>query len=240
MTVPPWLDPADGVRGIASYIDLTLLKPEATSADIVRLCEEARAVGAAAVCVNGAWVRVAADRLDGSAVRVAATVAFPLGAEATEIKAAEARSAIGDGAHELDMVMALGLAKAGAWDQVANDIRAVVDAVPHAVVKLILESAALVGDELERACAAAVAAGAAFVKTSTGFHPSGGATVEAVRRMRACVGPELGVKASGGIRTAEQALALLAAGANRLGTSSLAGLRDILGPSAPSLSELLR
>jgi deoxyribose-phosphate aldolase len=240
VTVAPWLEPAGGVRGIASYIDLTLLKPEATAADIVGLCEEAHAVGAAAVCVNGAWVRAAADRLDGTAVRVAATVAFPLGAEASEVKAAEARCAVGDGAHELDMVLALGLAKAGAWDQVTSDIRAVVDAVPHPTVKVIIESAALAGDELERACAAAVAAGAAFVKTSTGFHPAGGATVEAVRRMRACVGPRFGVKASGGIRTAEQALALLAAGANRLGTSSLAGLRDIVGPSAPPLSELLR
>lgn len=240
MTIAPWLEPGADLPGVASFIDLTLLKPEATAADIARLCDDARAAGVAAVCVNGAWVRLAADRLDGAPVRVAATVAFPLGAAASEVKAAEARSAVADGAHELDMVMALGLAKAGAWDQVADDIRGVVDAVPGAVVKVIIESAALAGDELERACAAAVGAGAAFVKTSTGFHASGGATVDAVRRMRACVGPRLGVKASGGIRTAEQALALLAAGANRIGTSTLAGLRDIIGPDAPPLRELIR
>ncbi len=239
MIVAPWLGPLDGVPGIARFIDLTLLKPEATAADITRLADEALAVGAAAVCVNSGWVRLAAERLLRSRVAVAATVAFPLGAIPTAVKASEARHAVADGATELDMVMALGLAKQGAWAAVTDDIHAVVDAALGAAVKVIVESAALTGDELARACAASVAAGAAFVKTSTGFHPAGGATIDAVRRMRAAVGLSLGVKASGGIRTAEQAVALLAAGANRLGTSSLVGLRNVVGPEAPQLVELL-
>jgi deoxyribose-phosphate aldolase len=240
VTVAPWLEPIDGIRGIARYIDLTLLKPEATRNDIVRLADEARAAGVAAACVNGAWVRVAAERLDGSGVAVAATVGFPLGAAATAVKATEAQRAVGDGAAELDMVMAIGSAKQGAWDVVTDDIRAVVESGLGAPVKVIVESAALSDAELERACAAAVTAGAAFVKTSTGFHPAGGATIEAVQRMRAHVGRGLGVKASGGVRTAEQAVALLAAGANRLGTSSLSGLAAIVGPNAPLLGELLQ
>jgi deoxyribose-phosphate aldolase len=235
----PWLGPAAGAPGIGQFIDLTLLTPEATPAEILQLAERAIGAGVAAVCVNSAWVRLAAERVAGTEVAVAATIGFPLGAAATAVKVAEARVAIGAGAGELDMVMALGLAKSGAWEAVADDIRAVVDAAGGTPVKVIVETAALAGDELERAAAAVLAGGAAFVKTSTGFHGAGGATVDAVRRLRAAVGLRAGVKASGGIRTAEQALAMLAAGANRLGTSNLAGLASVIGPSAPPLADLL-
>jgi len=238
--MPPWLGAdAAGARGIARFLDLTLLRPEATSRDVMRLADEAAELGAAAVCVNGGWVRRCAERLAGTGVRVAATVCFPLGAGSSDAKACEARAAVEDGAAELDMVMAIGLGKEGAWQAVAEDVRAVVAAAGAAAVKVIVESAALSPQELDAACAAAVRGGAAFVKSSTGFHPAGGATADAVRRMRAAVGPEVGVKAAGGIRTAAHALALLAAGANRLGTSSTVGLAGILGGSAPALSELL-
>lgn len=205
---------------LAAAIDHTLLRPEATAADIRALAAEARAHGFAAACVNSAWVPLAAELLAGSGVRVAAVAGFPLGAMATAAKAAETRIAVAAGAAEIDMVISLGHAKAGDWRAVEDDIRAVVEAAGGAGVKAILETAALTPDETVRACESAKAAGAAFVKTSTGFHPAGGATVEAVRLMRATVGPAMGVKASGGIRTLAVALAMLEAGANRLGTSS--------------------
>jgi deoxyribose-phosphate aldolase len=147
--------------------------------------------------------------------------------------------ALADGATELDVVLALGRAKAGDWEAVTEDVALVVSAARHALVKVIVESAVLDSSELVRACKAAVAGGAGFVKTSTGFHPAGGATPEVVRRMRAAVGTTIGVKASGGIRTAEQAVAMIAAGANRIGLSSLSGLRAIIGAHAPSLREIL-
>lgn len=205
---------------LAAAIDHTLLRPEATAADIRALAAEARAHRFAAACVNSVWVPLVADLLAGSGVRVAAVAGFPLGAMATAAKAAETRIAVAAGATEIDMVISLGHAKAGQWEAVEDDIRAVVEAAGGAAVKAILETAALTPEETVRACEAARAAGAAFVKTSTGFHPAGGATVEAVRLMRATVGPAMGVKASGGIRTLAAALAMLEAGANRLGTSS--------------------
>jgi deoxyribose-phosphate aldolase len=171
---------------------------------------------------------------------VAAVVDFPLGAGTGAAKAAEAAMAVADGATELDMVLALGRAKAGDWAGVTEDVILVVGASRGALVKVIVESAALEPDELVQACRAAVTGGAGFVKTSTGFHSAGGATVEAVRRMRQVVGPAIGVKAAGGIRTAEQALAMVAAGANRIGLSNLAGLTAVIGPQAPPLGELLR
>lgn len=238
--VPPWLDPgAAGTRGIGRFLDYTFLKPEATRDDLLRLCDRAVDAGVFAVCVNGAWVAPCVRRLKGSGVRVAAVVDFPLGAASGAAKAAEAAIAVADGAVELDMVIPLGAAKAGDWSAVADDVAQVTSAVGTTLVKAIIESAILGPEEIRRACAAAVAGGARFVKTSTGFHPSGGASLAAVRLMRAAVGQAIGVKASGGLRTSEQALGMLANGANRIGLSSLDGLRGIVGPDAPLLPELL-
>lgn len=227
-------------RGIGRYLEYTLLRPEATAAEVGRLCDEAAALGVRAVCVNGAWVPTSVERLRGTGVAVVGVVGFPLGAAAPAVKAVEARLGAVDGAEELDMVMALGAARAGDWAAVADEVRMVVGAVPGVAVKVIVETAIFGPPEIERACRVAREAGARFVKTSTGFHPAGGATVEAVRVMRRAVGPEFGVKAAGGIRTPEAALAMLAAGANRIGASNLAGLRGILGPDAPPLVDLLR
>jgi deoxyribose-phosphate aldolase len=240
-TLPAWLgDDAASVRGIARYIDHTLLKPETTEDQIVALCAEARSLGVKAVCVNGAWTARAADALAGSPQLVATVVGFPLGAMAAQAKAAEARLAVEAGAAEIDMVIALGAVKAGDWSAVDADIQAVVRAAGPATVKAILETAALEPHEIAMGCRVAVAAGAAFVKTSTGFHPSGGATREAVALMRRTVGPSFGVKASGGIRTGEAAAAMLAAGANRIGTSAAAAMAAWLGAAAPRLEDLLR
>jgi deoxyribose-phosphate aldolase len=237
----PWLDPAAGLRpGIAHLLDYTLLTAEATRDDILRLCDEAVEAATCAVCVNGAWVATCVDRLRGTGVRVAAVVGFPLGAGTSAAKAAEAAIAVADGAVELELVLPLGRAKAGEWPAITDDVAVVVSAAGGSLVKAIVESAILDPTELAVACRAAVSGGASFVKTSTGFHAAGGATVDAVRWMRAAVGPSIGVKAAGGIRTMEQALAMIAAGANRLGLSSLSGLRGVIGPGAPSLGELLR
>jgi len=207
-------------EALASMIDHTLLKPDARPEQIERLCEEAVENGFATVCVNGAWVALAAECLAGSPVRVDAVAGFPLGAGTSSSKAFEAEDAVGNGATEIDMVIDVGALKAGLADVVAGDIEAVVAAVADAgIVKVILETCLLEDAEKVRACEIARDAGAAFVKTSTGFA-SGGATAPDVALMRRTVGEELGVKASGGIRTREQALAMIRAGANRLGTSS--------------------
>jgi deoxyribose-phosphate aldolase len=207
----------------ASYIDHTLLKAEATSAQVIRLCEEALEYGFASVCVNSRFVRLAADALTGSVV-VCSVIGFPLGAASTRAKVAEANRAVLDGARELDVVMAIGAAKAGKWDEVVDDLAAVVDAARAAdetgvIVKVIIECCLLTDAEKAAACEAAVRAGADFVKTSTGFL-GGGATVEDVRLMRKVVGPNAGVKASGGIKTAADALRMIEAGATRIGTSN--------------------
>lgn len=208
---------------IAAAIDHTLLKPTATWADYQRLCAEAREYHFAAVCVPPVFVRDCAQELDGSGVRVATVVGFPLGYQTSASKALEARQAVLDGATEIDMVQNVAWAKDGRWDDVRADIAAVVkstkDANPSALVKVIIETCYLTDDEKVRSCQAAVEAGADFVKTSTGFG-SGGATVEDVRLMRRTVGQHIGVKASGGVRSPEQAVAMLEAGATRLGTSS--------------------
>ncbi len=235
----PWLAVHADRRGIGALVDHTLLKPEATKADVRRVCDEAGKLGCGAVCVNAEWVGRAVRALDGSGVRVAATVGFPLGASGLSAKAAEARLAALDGADELDMMIALGLVRGADWRAVEDEVAAVVSAVPGRLVKVILETAALNAAEIERAARTSVAGGAKMVKTSTGFHPSGGATIERVRLLRATVGSEIGVKASGGIRTAEVALAMLAAGADRIGASSAGEWKDILGPSAPPIRELL-
>jgi deoxyribose-phosphate aldolase len=217
--------PNADLQSVAALIDHTLLKPEATGEAVRKLCAEAREHRFAAVCVNGYWVALAAEELAGSGVVVAAVVGFPLGANESAIKAAEAERAVRAGAREIDMVLNVGELVAGNTRAVQEDIRAVVGC--GAPVKVILETALLNDSQKMQACELSKTAGAAFVKTSTGFGP-GGATVADVALMRAVVGPDMGVKASGGVRTWEACRAMMAAGANRIGTSSgVAILREI-------------
>lgn len=204
---------------LAKFIDHTLLKADATDADVERLCDEARRFGFASVCVNSRFVPLAVRLLRGSGVRTVSVVGFPLGAMATAAKSFEAQQAVLEGAEEIDMVLAVGALKQGDIEAVTDDIRAVVQASDSVPVKVILETGLLDDDEKIAACAAAKAAGAAFVKTSTGFGP-GGATEADVALMRREVGDALGVKASGGIRTTDDARRMIAAGANRLGCSA--------------------
>ena len=204
---------------LAPLIDHTVLRPEATSDDVARACAEAREHGFAGVCVRLAHVARVARLLTGSRSRPIAVVDFPLGAAPTAAKVEEARAAVEAGARELDMVVNLAALRARDYGQVLRDIEAVVEAArPHAV-KVILETGALSRDEKVIGAALAKAAGAAFVKTSTGFGP-GGATVEDVALLRETVGPAMGVKASGGIRTAADARRMIAAGASRIGASA--------------------
>jgi len=219
---------ADVPRDLARYIDHTLLKPEATGADIDRLCDEARQYGFASVCVNPTWVRRAARNLRGSDVKVTSVIGFPLGANTSEIKAMEARKALRDGARELDMVINVGRLKSGEHEFVRTDIEKVVDAGHEvgALVKVIIEAGLLTDEEKVIACLLAKQAKADFVKTSTGFL-AGGATVYDVALMRETVGPEMGVKASGGVHTAEEAEEMIAAGATRIGAS--AGVQIVSG-----------
>ncbi|MGE5593306.1 MAG: deoxyribose-phosphate aldolase [Betaproteobacteria bacterium] len=207
-------------RDLAAMIDHTLLKPEATKDQIVKLCEEAVEFGFASVCINPTYVSLAADLLKNTPVKVCTVVGFPLGASTPLVKAMEARDAIAAGAREIDMVINVGALKSGDDDLVGRDIRAVVEAARgRALVKVILETALLTDDEKVKACLIAKAEGADFVKTSTGFGP-GGATVEDVRLMRKVVGNEMGVKASGGIRNLESARKMIEAGASRIGASA--------------------
>jgi len=209
------------VREIAALIDHTLLKPQATGADIRRLCQEARRYEFATVCVNPYWVSLAAAEVAGSPVRVAAVAGFPLGANTTAIKVAETEAVMAAGAHEVDMVLNIGELCAGNLEAVRADVTAVVSAAHArgALVKVILETALLSDDQKIAACAICKQAGADFVKTSTGFATHG-ATVHDVDLMRRAVGRDTGVKASGGIRTLEDLEAMRAAGANRIGTSA--------------------
>ncbi len=213
--------PPPGPKTLARYIDHTLLKPEATPRDIETLCREALEWGFAAVCVAPMYVSLAADLLSGSDVKVCTVVGFPLGSTEARTKMYEAMQALHDGAQELDMVLPVGYLKAGRYDRVFQHIYAVVDVAKEAGarVKVILETGLLTPEEIVRGCLLAEAAGADFVKTSTGFGPRG-ATVEDVRLMRKTVGDKMGVKAAGGIRTYAQAMQMLEAGANRLGTST--------------------
>jgi len=206
---------------VAALIDHTLLKPEATESDVRKVCAEARQYGFFSVCVNPYWVRLVAKELEGCATKVCAVVGFPLGANTMEMKAAEAAAAIRDGAREIDMVLNVGELRGGNGDAVQADIRAVVEAAhaSDAIVKVILETALLTDPQKVVACELAKAAGADFVKTSTGFGP-GGATVEDVALMRRTVGPQMGVKASGGVRTLEDLQKMVAAGASRVGASA--------------------
>ena len=207
-------------RGLAGIIDHTLLKPAATADDIARLCAEARQYGFGAVCVNGAWAPACRELLAGSPVKVCCVVGFPLGAMATAAKAFEAAQVVRDGAAEIDMVLNLGALKAGDDAWVEADIRAVVAAAAGRPVKVILETGLLTDAEKVRACQLAQRAGAAFVKTSTGFMSGSAATEADIALMRRTVGPDMGVKASGGVRSLADARAMVARGATRLGTSS--------------------
>jgi deoxyribose-phosphate aldolase len=218
--------------GMASYIDHTLLKPEATRQDIETLCREAAQFCFASVCVNPNWVPLCRDMLRGSGVKVCTVVGFPLGAHLNDVKAYEARRAVEQGAEEVDMVINIGALKSKDYALVEQDIHGVVSAVGKGtVVKVILETSLLNRDEKVMGCTLAKAAGADYVKTSTGFS-TGGATVEDVQLMRETVGPEIGVKASGGIRTKEDAEAMIQAGATRLGAS--AGVKIVRGEAGDS------
>ncbi len=206
---------------IAALIDHTLLRPEATLAEIVKLCAEARKYGFATVCVNPYWVPLAASELTGSAVKVCTVAGFPLGATSTEAKVAEAAAALRAGAREIDMVMNIGALRSGDNDTVKLDIQAMAK-VCHdagAILKVILETALLDDPQKTAACGLAKAAGADFVKTSTGFGPAGAKAAD-VALMRRAVGTGMGVKAAGGIRTLEDFRAMVAAGANRVGASA--------------------
>ena len=244
-TTPSQASSSAGVRfvrdnaRIAEFIDHTVLKAETTRAEIEQLCAEAKEQEFAAVCVNPVWVSLCAELLTGSRVALATVVGFPLGANLPESKAAEAALAIRQGATEIDMVAAIGHIKSGDWNHVADDISAVVHASAGTLVKVIIESAHLSPVEIIKASAIAREAGAQYVKTSTGFHPSGGASAEAVALMRLVVGDSMGVKASGGVRDCATALRMIANGATRIGTSSGVAMAQCLGRGPLPMRELL-
>jgi deoxyribose-phosphate aldolase len=229
-------DAADVPMDLARYIDHTLLKPDATGEDIDRLCDEAREYHFASVCINPTWVKRAAGRLKGSDVVTCTVIGFPFGATPAEIKSMEARRALRDGAREIDMVINIGALKSGDLDVVRNDIAKVVDAAHEAgaLCKVIIETSLLTDEEKVIASSLAKAAKADFVKTSTGFA-GGGATVFDVALMRETVGPEMGVKASGGVRTTEDAEDMIAAGATRIGAS--AGIQIVSGTGGETSDE---
>lgn len=214
---------------LARMVDHTLLAPTATPADVEALVAEGAALGVYSVCVSPSMIPASVP--DG--LLVAVVCGFPSGKHTTAVKAFEAAESVARGADEVDMVIDVGAALAGDFAAVEADIAAVRAATTGAVLKVIIESAALADEAIVGACKAAVAAGADFVKTSTGFHPSGGASAHAVALMRATVGPDMGVKASGGIRTADAALEMIAAGASRLGLSGTRAVLDGLDADAP-------
>ncbi|MBO2534919.1 deoxyribose-phosphate aldolase [Rummeliibacillus suwonensis] len=215
-------------KSYASYIDHTLLKPEATKEQIQRICAEAKEYGFASVCVNPTWVSLAAAELKEVASKVCTVIGFPLGASTSATKAFETKDAIANGADEIDMVINIGALKSKQYKAVEKDIRAVVEAANGTLVKVIIETCLLSKEEKMKACELAVSAGADFVKTSTGFS-TGGATVEDVALMRQTVGPKIGVKASGGVRSLEDLESMVKAGATRIGASS--GVKIIKGQS---------
>ena len=217
---------------LAAFIDHTLLKAEATTGDIGKLCAEARENHFYSVCVNGSWVAQAVHFLEGADVKVASVVGFPLGAMTSDAKRFETEAAIDDGAQEIDVVLNLGRLKDGDDKYVLRELRDVVEAADERVVKVILETCLLTREEKIRACELVVESGAHFVKTSTGFSTAG-ATVEDVKLMRETVGPKFGVKASAGIRDSRTALAMIAAGATRLGTSASVAIVKGLADKQP-------
>ncbi|MBD3109736.1 deoxyribose-phosphate aldolase [Bacillus sp. AGMB 02131] len=217
---------------IARMIDHTVLKADTTEKQIIKLCEEAKEYHFASVCVNPTWVKKSAELLAGTDVKVCTVIGFPLGANTPEVKAFEVTQAIKDGATEVDMVINIGALKDGNNELVERDIKAVVDAAKgQALTKVIIETCLLTDEEKVRACELAVKAGADYVKTSTGFS-TGGATKEDIALMRKTVGPDIGVKASGGVRNAADAEAMIAAGATRIGAS--AGIEIVKGLTADS------
>ncbi|WP_153123375.1 deoxyribose-phosphate aldolase [Peribacillus tepidiphilus] len=217
-------------KEVAKMIDHTLLKAETTKEQIKVLCEEAKEYGFASVCVNPTWVKYAAELLQGSDVKVCTVIGFPLGANTPETKAFETKNAIENGATEVDMVINIGALKDGDDELVERDIKAVVEAAKgKALTKVIIETCLLTEEEKVRACELSVKAGADYVKTSTGFS-TGGATVEDVALMRKTVGPNIGVKASGGVRNTEDAQKMIEAGATRIGAS--AGVSIVKGLTA--------
>ena len=207
---------------VAKMIDHTLLKPEATSDQAKALIAEAAKLGTYSICISPSQLPVEVPE----GLHIATVVGFPSGAVKAEVKAAEAARAVADGAEEVDMVINIAFAKEHRFDDLEAEIKAVRDAIPGKILKVIIESAALTDEEIIAACKASESAGADFVKTSTGFHPAGGASAHAVKLMRETVGDRLGVKASGGIRDAAAAEEMIAAGASRLGLSSSAAVLD--------------
>ncbi|MDO7488098.1 deoxyribose-phosphate aldolase [Peribacillus sp. NPDC096622] len=219
-------------QNVAGLIDHTLLKADATKEQIKVLCEEAREYNFASVCVNPTWVKYASELLEGSEVKVCTVIGFPLGANTPETKAFETKDAIANGAHEVDMVINIGALKDKDDELVERDIRAVVAAsTGKALSKVIIETSLLTDEEKVRACELAVKAGSDYVKTSTGFS-TGGATVEDITLMRKTVGPDIGVKASGGVRNTSDAQKVIEAGATRIGAS--AGVSIVKGLTADS------
>lgn len=217
---------------VAKYIDHTLLKPEVTEKEILTLCDEAHEHGFFSVCIQPSWVKTAAEKLADSEVKVCTVIGFPHGATTSEVKAFETRDAISNGADEVDMVINIGQLKAGNLDYVKKDIQSVVDAAnKEALVKVIIESSLLNEDEIVNVSKICKEAGADFVKTSTGFN-GGGASIEAVTLMRLTVGEDMGVKASGGVRSAEDALKMIEVGATRIGASS--GIAIVNGVTSDS------
>jgi deoxyribose-phosphate aldolase len=223
-------------REIAGYIDHTLLKAEATKVEVLRLCDEAQTHGFHAVCVNGRWLSLVADRLHDTAVKTAGVVSLPLGADTTAIKVAQAREAIRNGADEIDMVADLAAIIEPDESYLSHQLRSVLavcrEMRPPVLMKVIIESAALTHEQKVFACQVAQEAGVDFIKTSTGMHPAGGAAVEDIQLIRETA-PRCKVKAAGGIKTAEQALAMLHAGADRIGTSSGVQIVSELGVVKP-------
>ncbi|HEM3702670.1 TPA: deoxyribose-phosphate aldolase [Streptococcus suis] len=201
------------------FIDHTVLKPETTKEQVAKLLEEAKEYDFASVCINPTWVSFAAEGLKGTDVKVCTVIGFPLGANTPAVKAFETKDAIANGADEIDMVINIGALKDKNYDLVLEDIKAVVEASGDKLVKVIIETCLLTDEEKEKACELSKEAGADFVKTSTGFS-TGGATVADVALMRKTVGPDMGVKASGGARSYEDAIAFIEAGASRIGASS--------------------
>lgn len=221
------------IENLKSYIDHTVLKPESTDLDIQQACLDAKKYKFKAVCINPTWVSYVSDLLKGTSVNTCTVIGFPLGANTTATKVNETKQAIKDGADEVDMVINIGAMKSEDFSLVHDDIRAVVTAADKkAIVKVIIETSLLSHNEKIRACEIAKRAGADFVKTSTGFS-TGGATVEDIKLMRTAVGPEMGVKASGGVRTYEDAKRMIEAGATRIGTSNgVALLEGVEGSNA--------
>ncbi|MYL63019.1 deoxyribose-phosphate aldolase [Bacillus hwajinpoensis] len=217
-------------KELAKMIDHTALKPDTSREQIEKLCDEARDFNFASVCVNPTWVALAAEKLEGAEAKVCTVIGFPLGAVTTETKSFETKDAIQKGATEVDMVINIGALKDGNNELVEQDIKAVVEAAKgKALVKVIIETCLLTDEEKTRACELSVKAGADYVKTSTGFS-TGGATVEDIKLMRKTVGPNIGVKASGGVRDLEGSQAMIDAGATRIGAS--AGVKIVQGETA--------